>query len=165
MAQFVLTWWEKRPRRETSVWPGDMSSTRWGQRKDSQKISIWVFNLEYRFLLTLFLQLNYSVFYIYSDFRFLPFPIWHERCFFFLNLVTFFVNDVLTDKYLTNFGCLWFEKTHWWWWWQHSEDNHYVCRTIKGLFRDQNRQNGICVSLKGVGNEKMGLVARGMRCN
>lgn len=28
-------------------------------------------------------------------------------------------------------------------------DNHYVCSTIKGLFRDKNRQNVICALLKG----------------
>lgn len=44
-------------------------------------------------------------------------------------------------------------------------DNYYVCSTIKGLFSDKNRQNVICALLKGEKpNEKMGLIAGGMRC-
>lgn len=43
--QNVLTWFKKRARRETSVWPPDTLSPRWGRRRRSGEISIWLFFL------------------------------------------------------------------------------------------------------------------------
>lgn len=42
-------------------------------------------------------------------------------------------------------------------------DNHYVCSAINGLFRDQAKCN-LCFTQRGKPNEKMGLIAGGMRC-